>query len=158
MAHRIDLSRSKLPSNATKFIGTFLRFEFALKDNGYAPKDGDAFVEWGRVTKDLGRSFLEHIKETGKADTILNAPPKKQIANDHVLGWKDQNAVTNVDELFRAVRGVRNNLLHGGKSGDPDATFKHPNRNAKLIAEAQWIIEQALLRMNSVRASFEGQY
>ena len=53
------------------------------------------------------------------------------------------------------VRRVWNNLVHGGKSGDPE-----PNRERKkkLIAESQWILEQALLRVENVRNSFEGYY
>jgi hypothetical protein len=50
---------------------------------------------------------------------------------------------------------VRNNLLHGGKSGGPENDPKDLNRNEKLIREAQWIIEQALHQMGEVRNHFE---
>ena len=63
-----------------------------------------------------------------------------------------------VHELFAAVRRVRNNLVHGGKSGDPEYDPDDPCRNEKLIREAQWIIEEALHQMEDVKIHFEGQY
>jgi hypothetical protein len=45
-------------------------------------------------------------------------------------------------------------LLHGGKSGDPEGD----ERNRTLIAEAQWIVEEALRELPDVRAYFEGRY
>lgn len=44
----INFERAKLPEGAVKFIATFLRFEFALKEDGFSPNAGDALVEWGR--------------------------------------------------------------------------------------------------------------
>jgi hypothetical protein len=72
------------------------------------------------------------------------------------LEWEPQEPPGNVDELFVAVRRVRNNLVHGGKSGDPEYDPDDPNRNEKLIREAQWIIEQALHQMDEVKSHFEG--
>ena len=152
---QIDFSRTKLPAGAARFIATFLRFEFALKEHGYIPKDGNAEVEWHRVNKDLKQAgFFEAVRKSGRAETMLRHPPKKQVSRDGYLDFKPQSPLSNSDELLVAVRRVRNNLLHGGKSGDPEGD----GRNRKLIAEAQWVVEQALRAMPEVRAYFEGRY
>jgi hypothetical protein len=58
-----------------------------------------------------------------------------------------------VQELFVAVRRVRNNLFHGRKSGDPDE-----DRNANLISEAIAVLIEALKRCEDLRAHFEGRF
>jgi len=152
----ISLARAKLSEEAAKFLGTFLRFEFALKESGFGPGSGEARVEWGCVTKELGEEFCRRIQESGKAETIMRCPPKKQVLRHKELGWEPQEPPRNVHELFEAIRRVRNNLVHGGKSGDPENDPNDPNRSEKLIREAQWIIEQALHDMGEVRNHFEG--
>jgi hypothetical protein len=154
----INFSHIELSAGAQKFIGTFLRFEFALKEDGFCPKRGDALVEWGRVITKLGPTFFETIRKSGKAETILQQPPKKQISLDHRLDWQSQGTPNNIHELFEAIRRVRNNLVHGGKSGDPENDPDNPGRSEILIREAQWIIEQAILYLDNVRSYFEGRY
>jgi hypothetical protein len=53
---------------------------------------------------------------------------------------------------------VRNNLLHGGKSGIADFDPADPDRHVNLVGEAQWFVEQALHEMPEVKARFEGSY
>ena len=153
----IDLQHAVLTQEASTFLGIFLRFEFALKEYGYCPKYGDALVDWGRVTKNLGQTFFASIRESSRAATIVQRPPKKQISEDHRLTWKAQTPPTNVHELFEAVRRVRNNLVHGGKS-DPEFDPSDRQRNEKLVREAQWIVEQALHQLTEVKSYFEGRY
>lgn len=153
----INFKKTKLSGTAVKFIATFLRFEFALKEQCFGPENGSAQVEWGRVSKELGLKFYVRIQESGKAETIMHRPPKKQITRHHALNWQSQDPPVNVHELILAVRNVRNNLLHGGKSGDPEDDPNDPDRNEKLIGEAQWIVEQALHQMDEVRNRFEGR-
>ncbi len=83
---------------------------------------------------------------------------KKLVFRFLMLVWERKFTPNNADELFVAVRRVRNNLLHGGKAGDPDYDPDEPDRNEKLIREAQWVIEQALLQMEEVKDHFEGNY
>jgi hypothetical protein len=93
---RISFERAKLPRNAVKFIGTFLRFEFALKERGFGKKEGDASIEWGRVTNELGTAFYESISKSGKAETLMKRPPKKQVSRNHKLDWMSQDPPKNV--------------------------------------------------------------
>ena len=154
----IDFSKTTLSGTAAQFIATFLRFEFALKESGFGPKKGDARVEWCRVGGELGQDFFDLISASEKAATLVKHPPKKQVTRNHQLEWMDQNPPQNVTELLLAVRRVRNNLFHGGKSGDPEYDAGNPSRSTTLISEAQWVVEQAILRMEIVKVHFEGKY
>jgi hypothetical protein len=154
----IDFSHAQLSPHAITLLATFLRFEFALKEAGFGPENGDAQVEWGRVTKQLGAAFFARIKESGRADTLLHKPPKKQITRGHSLEWENKAPPETINDLLEAARRVRNNLVHGGKSGDPEYDPDDPHRNEKLIREAQWVVEQALYELHDVRAYFEGRY
>jgi hypothetical protein len=155
---KIDFDRATLTDKAAKFVGTFIRFEYALKEAGFSRKNGDAQVEWGRVGKCLRPSFYKHVTDSGKATNILCRPPKKQVSRDNHIDWDDREPVKNIDDLIVAIRAVRNNLLHGGKSGDPEAGSGNTKRSETLMNEAQWIIEQALCQMDEVRVHFEGKY
>ncbi len=155
---KIDFGKTTLSKTAAKFITTFLRFEFALKESGFCPESGDALVEWHRVGLDLGKDFFDYVRASGKAATLVNRPPKKQVMRNHQLEWRTLEPPRNVDELLLAVRRVRNNLFHGGKSGDPEYDADNPSRSTTLIREAQWVVEQAILRIDDVKVHFEGRY
>jgi len=154
----IDFRKTALSKSEVKFISTFLRFEFALKESGFGPENGPAQVDWDRVANVLGQDFFRDIQESGLTKTILNRPPKKQVTRDHQLDWEDQDPPRNVCDLISGIRRVRNNLLHGGKSGDPESDSGNPTRSITLISEAQWVVEQALQRLGQVRVHFEGKY
>jgi hypothetical protein len=154
----ISFDKARLAPHAVKFLATFLRFEFALKEACFGLENGDAQVDWGRVTIKLGVPFFLRIKESGRADTLMKKPPKKQIAHNYALEWEQKAPPKTIADLFEAVRRVRNNLVHGGKSGDPEYDADDPRRNENLIREAQWIVEQALHELPDVRGYFEGRY
>ena len=155
---QIDFRQTELSLNAMKFMATFVRLEFALKENGYCAQSRWSNVQWDKVANELGSTFYETVVSSTKAETILQHPPKKQIAQHQILQWEEQAAPTNVSELLEAVRRIRNNQFHGGKSGHPDDAPEDRQRREKLIAEAQWVIELILRRMPIIRASFEGRY
>jgi hypothetical protein len=154
----IDFRRIDLPPYAIKFFATFLRFEFALKEAGYLFESGRAQVDWSQVARDLGQSFFVRVDELGIAHTILTRPPKEQLTAAHQLSWGDVEPPRNVQQLFEAVRRIRNNLVHGGKSGDPEHDPDNPHRSENLIREAQTVVEHVLLQLSDVRAHFEGHY
>ena len=58
-----------------------------------------------------------------------------------------------IQELIAALNGVRNNLFHGGKSGDPDG-----DRNADLIRAALYLVDQILKENDVLHTSFSGTY
>ena len=86
---------------------------------------------------------------------MIGDPPKRQILDDRgKLEFSEAVAVTNVQELFGAVRRVRNNLFHGGKSGDPDQS-----RNNVLILESIYVLGEILKFVApEFKMRFEGRY
>ncbi len=82
----INFDRVTLSKDAVKFIATILRFEFALKEDGFGPKEGKAFVEWGRVTKELGQTFYTSIQQSGNAETIMRRPPAQRVSPGQGIG------------------------------------------------------------------------
>ena len=118
----------------------------------WIPKNIEAAEpDWDKFSQTLGVSFFEAIK--GDVPTLVNEPPKKQFNSQGGLGWKETHPVENVQMLFGAVRRVRNNLLHGGKSGDPDH-----DRNETLIQEALFVLDTALQEHPDIRYPFQGVY
>lgn len=93
------------------------------------------------------------IREKDIAPTLLNTPPSKQVlSSDRTLDWEEGTSPQNVQELFGAVRRVRNNLVHGGKSGDEVS-----DRNDALVAEAIEVLKEALRWHDDLRSKFEGR-
>jgi hypothetical protein len=152
----ISFDKTDLPDGAARFFATFARFEFALKDQNFLSIDskGTVAADWDRFAAEMSADFFGSIVASRKADTLLNNPPKKQIIVAGALDFKRQTKPKNVVELFVAIRRMRNNLFHGGKSGDPEGK----ERNEQLIAESQWTLEQALHAHDDLRWSFEGRY
>lgn len=156
-----------LPPGTEAFFKVFSRFEFALKESGHvrAVGDGnDAQASWddfaAKLDDTLGKGvFFDYVRTSGQAPTLLERPPKKQVCHGQSLSFvAPKKHATNSIELFNFVKRVRNNLFHGGKSGDPDADTDDPKRNEKLIAEARWVLEEAIRHHEFVRNAFEGRY
>lgn len=158
----VDLaSIHALPEGAQEFFLIFTRCEYALKACGlFKVENNQLKADWEEFAEDLGgAAFLDFVRASGRANTLLRQPPRKQVAvregERELLRWRDVRAVATVDDLFRAVKGTRNNLVHGGKAGHPDEEPAHRERGAVLIAEARWVLLEALERHDEVRFSFE---
>ena len=93
--------------------------EYALKATGFRLRNSKkAEADWDSFAK--GLSDLRERNETRVKAAIQlfdTEPPRKQIVDGNSLGWKDVPLAdgSNV-ELFLAVRRIRNNLFHGGKT------------------------------------------
>ncbi|WP_298975666.1 hypothetical protein [uncultured Roseobacter sp.] len=154
---RIDLSATNtLPPRGEEFIRIVIRFEYALKEIGYcrAGSGEGAEVCWDKfVNQRLGPAFFERIKEAHVAVTILTEPPSKQVVVNERLDWKPGVVPDNIQDLFVAIRRVRNNLLHGGKAGDIDH-----DRNANLVSESIAVLLEVLKFDEELRMMFEGRH
>ena len=145
---------------ASRLFKVMMRLEFALKDVGFfvPGRRAVAEVDWVRFANDrLGADFWQRIKLADEVQVLIHAPPKKQIVKIvdkkcHLI-WQDRGEVVSVQELIAALNGVRNNLFHGGKSGDPDG-----NRNADLIRAALYLVDQVLKEDDVLHTSFSGAY
>ncbi len=155
---QVDYSKAdEVSEDGLRLFKIMMRLEFALKDNGFCVGRSRqiAEVDWDRYTNEkLDGAFWRNIKDAPDAEVLIQNPPKRQIVDrGGSLQWEAVGAVSSVQDLIGAVRRVRNNLFHGGKSGDPDA-----DRNAKLYTAALYVVDQILQDDDVLRTSFTGQY
>jgi hypothetical protein len=142
---------------ANRLFRVMMRLEFALKDVGFFTRGRRSLaeVDWVRFANDqLSADFWQRIKLAGEVQVLIKTPPRKQIVDKsgHLI-WQDRGKVVSIQELIAALNGVRNNLFHGGKSGDPDG-----HRNADLIRAALYLIDQVLKEDDVLHTSFSGAY
>jgi hypothetical protein len=154
----VDYSKiDDVSEEANRLFKVMMRLEFALKDVGFfvPGRRAVAEVDWVRFANDqLGADFWRRIKGVDEVKVLIHSPPKRQIVDEsgHLI-WHDRGEVVSVQELIAALNGVRNNLFHGGKSGDPDG-----NRNADLIRAALYLVDLVLKEDDVLHTSFSGAY
>lgn len=153
----IDMTAAnELPARGQELMCIMTRFEYALKEIGYGKSGNNEAAEasWDEfANKELKAVFFEKIKDKSIAPNILLKPPSRQILRDRSLDWAETAKPNDIQSLIGAVRRVRNNLVHGGKSGDKDS-----DRNNHLVAEAIEILKHALLEHVELRAAFERKW
>ena len=154
----VDYSKiNDVSDDANRLFKVMMRLEFALKDVGFFVRGRRAVaeVDWVRFANEqLGQDFWREIKLADKVQVLIQTPPKKQVVDERGnLSWQERGEVVSVQELIAALNGVRNNLFHGGKSGDPDG-----NRNANLILAALFLVDQVLKTDDNLHARFCGMY
>lgn len=154
---QVDMAAAnRLPPRGEELIRIFTRFEYGLKEIGYAEpaKNKDINVLWDKfVNERLGETFLKTVRNSGLAPTLLERPPRRQVMLCGVLDWEQVSLPSSVQDLFGAVRRVRNNLVHGGKSGDKDS-----DRNTASVAEAIAVLLEALRYHTELRYMFENKW
>ncbi|PBB41185.1 hypothetical protein CK222_23745 [Mesorhizobium sp. WSM3866] len=152
----IDMkAANRLPPRGDE-IRVFTRFEYALKDGGFGKAGRKNVVEadWDLfASRELKAPFFAAVKAKALAPTLMTNPPSRQTLQGSTLGWDTVPPPANVTELLVAVRRVRNNLVHGGKSGDQDS-----DRNDSLVAEAIEVLLEALRCHSDLRAIFERRW
>ena len=153
----IDMAAAnRLPRRGEELMRIVTRFEYALKEIEYGKvgKNGEVEVNWDAFANDgLKAEFLKRIRENAIAPTLLAEPPSKQILLGKTLDWEVGTPPSSVQELLGAVRRVRNNLVHGGKSGDKDF-----DRNDALVSESIEVLIEALRTHADLRIMFEGKW
>ena len=125
---------SHYPDNSFDLFRIFLRFEYALKNSpDFRRSDADSRVspDWDAYANWLGHEFFKIVQQSLPESVLITQPPKSQILCDGKLDFVPVQSPKNVQDLFGAIKRVRNNLFHGGKSGSPDR-----DRDDKLIEDA----------------------
>lgn len=155
-----QINYSKIDEVAVDGIALFkcmMRLEFAVKEAGYVRrgKNDAAEVDWDRYANEvLGLGFWQQVLKVEDVEPLIQTPPKKQIVDGSGnLGWMDAAEASSVQDLIGAVRRVRSNLFHGGKSGDPDA-----ERNDELYSASLSVIDLILKKDDIVKTIFTGEY
>jgi hypothetical protein len=124
---------------AREFFATFSRFEFALKRGGFLRGQvGEAASpDWNRFASALGLAFYEAMKADSRAAIFFLAPPKKLVVTGQdKTEFQSTAAITNSQQLFDALRLIRNNLFHGEKANVDD-------RDRALIGAALFVLDRA---------------
>lgn len=152
----------KLRVENTEFVADFLvvfaRFEYALKRAGYRrTENGKADPNWDKFAEGNGDRFdREHVNQTEEVKYLLNRPPRKEWVEGGKVFFSDRKKYGDEKEgfgkLIDIVKGVRNNLFHGGKFEGRNG--EEPGRNAKLIESALWVLERALELDEKVKDAF----
>lgn len=153
----VDYSKiDEVSEDGIRLFKVMMRLEFALKEGIYATAGrGDVVeIDWDRfANQGLGSDFFERVRGAQELEVMLSKPPQRQIKKENGgLDWQEVSPVANVQEMVGAMRRVRNNLFHGGKSGDPDS-----DRNESLYIGALYLIDEILKSDDILATHFSGQ-
>ncbi|TFH31317.1 MAG: hypothetical protein E4G98_00275 [Promethearchaeota archaeon] len=115
---RVDFDRELV----FKFFIVFSLFEYSLKRGGFLTRgqSGEAQPDWKGFANSIHPQFdPQATPEMGTAvNYMLNRPVMKQIPSNNNLVYTQRQRPQNMNDtewLSVLIRGVRNNLFHGGK-------------------------------------------
>jgi len=119
-----------------EFLGTFARFEYALKRAGYVKGDEKhVWADWdgfGHKLASLDPAILAPVLKC--CHYLRDHPPKKQVMRGGQLEWAVRTpAGSAIEDILLSTRTVRNNVFHGGKF--PDGPVAEPLRDEQLIRD-----------------------
>ena len=141
-----------------RFFLTFARFEFALKNAGYAAgNEREVAPDWGTFARSIRDDFeCEHSPALDSACAyMLDSPPLKQVLLDGNLAWsaagpgEDMSAP---ERLLVLVCRVRNNLFHGGKHSA--GLFEDAARQQRLLESSLVILDECLRVQPRVKQAY----
>lgn len=144
------------------FFIVFARFEFALKQAGYYRRlRGEQIApDWGRFAEDHAGKFNCGDGELQHAKTyLLQDPPRRQQLEGGKPCFSDADRygdgrASELEKLIDIVKGVRNNLFHGGKF--PSGPVTETGRDSQLLKAAMCVLEHAVELDEKVKQFFLG--
>lgn len=141
------------------FYLTFSRFEYALKNSGFA-RGNENFVEpnWNEFALSLKDKFNKNANKIllEEASYFLEEPPLQQVLLRDGLAWSGgimPDHLSEIEKLLRLVNRVRNNLFHGGKHSMED--FEQKERTEHLLKCCLIILEECLKLALDVKTKFD---
>jgi len=143
--------------DVVRFFVAYSRFEFALKETSVFlthDHDGTARPNWRAFSKhDALKDILVTLSDDPDVADLVSKPPMTQCTNGTNLDWRSdiEAPIRSVHNLLRATKTVRDNLFHGGKSGEDP-------RTDTLCRAALRVLMACLERHHDVRMAFEGKY
>lgn len=143
---------------AFEFFYGFARLEFALKENGYlkSVKPGIAAEPgWDKFIRRHSDTYTMSETSRRLAD---RAPRVQTVGNGEQLTWRELEFIETESELaiiVRVLKTVRNNLFHGGKSGEKG--WAEPQRTAELLSDARVVLDE-LANQGNFEADYQGKY
>ncbi|MBC8507200.1 MAG: hypothetical protein H8D34_20235 [Chloroflexi bacterium] len=136
---RVDFERDLV----FKFFTVFSLFEYALKRAEFARATGnnnDVKPDWDRFAHDIEQDFNPQASPelANAVNYLLSFPVKRQVLRNDSLSFVPRRRPPNLRDtewLSLIIRGIRNNLFHGGK-------FRyHPERDNELLQSSLIILE-----------------
>ena len=134
---RIDFDRALV----FKFFTVFSLFEYALKQAGFLMNRDDAQANWEEFASKIHLQFDPQATPAlaNAVQYMLTHPVMKQAVDNGAIYFIPRQRPPNMNDtvwLSVLIRGVRNNLFHGGKfrydrPRDPDLI-----KNSLIILEA----------------------
>ena len=110
----------ELKSLVFDFLYYYSRFEFSLKENGYAKPCGAnrrAEADWPKFRKKFEDTYL--LSDESK-DLLLSPPLMQIVTEDDRLDFIPEPQEAGYSHLrltIKCLQRIRNNLFHGGKHG-----------------------------------------
>lgn len=139
-----------------KFFTIFSLFEYALKQTNFRTigRSGEAQPDWEGFANNINPQF--DIQATpdlvAAVNYMLSRPVMKQTLRNNALVFIRRHRPNNMNDavwLSVLIRGVRNNLFHGGK-------FRYDRpRDPELIQHSMTILEVWSQYNNDVRIALE---
>ena len=139
------MNKRTLPEEAYAFTDLYGAIENGLRSIGFCKQHlARAEADWGKFAQEkLGDEFFDEVKKSGRAKTLIEGRPRKQMKEN--LAWKpDQPLADHEDATEFIVNGicqVRNHIDHHQKFRGDDELRK---RDLQLIADAHAVLELVL--------------
>ncbi|RUO66251.1 hypothetical protein SAMN06297229_0257 [Pseudidiomarina planktonica] len=136
----------------------FARFEFALKEKSYLrdrTEGSKARPCWERFTN---RYKGTYVVSSEAAELIELVPKTQYISGTGGLIWaktKLNHCNNDLCVLVAYLKAVRNNLFHGGKSGDIE--LYDVKRNIRLMSLGKIILDQ-LACQSDIESDYKSHY
>lgn len=140
------------------FFIIFSRFEGSLKKAGFVSFDGRyTTIKWTAFEDVIKGAFQKDRTErlSQAVLALLEHPPKTQVIRDGKLDWNEMQTksdATEINRLGAAIRGMRNNLFHGGKFSN--GIEEDIPRNFALLGYGMIILDEWLSLHDEVKANF----
>ena len=142
----------KMNDLANEFAATFSLFEYALKSCGcWTFDNGRVGTSWPKFIHAYPEVYtlIDDLRGNDVTSYIIQKPPMKRTIVDGALDWKTPSEVRTMDDLWDAVKRVRNNLFHG------DKTYWDVSRDPDLLRAALAVIDALLSAAPAVKDQFE---
>lgn len=151
----LDVDRELL----LEFFLYFACFEFALKSTGFARGDEKSVSpDWSSYANFVKDKFDKTANDdlNDASNYLLENPPMKQVLLPVGISWSadvPNDGLSDLEKLLTLVRGVRNNLFHGGKFNID--THEQPERTKHLLRSCLIVLDACLELSPNVRIAFD---
>jgi hypothetical protein len=135
---RNELMIKEIGEQGLHFFAAFSRMEFALKAAGFRIFDKYLKVYWPNFAETLPEDIVKRCNSDEHARPLIEQPPLKQTLKNEKLDWGERVSVDSPGNLVEALKTLRNNLFHGGKS------IPLESRDQELIPAGLRVIELML--------------